>query len=110
MKPEILFNCLADSTRLKITLLTFQEGELCVCELVEAMKESQPKVSRHLALLRSGDILVGTRREQWVYYSINPLLPKWAFIILQQVCEAHANELKKLTQQLWAMKNRPNCC
>ena len=30
------------------TLLIFTRGELCVCELMDALGESQPKVSRHL--------------------------------------------------------------
>ena len=32
-------------------MLIQSEGEVCVCELTHALQESQPKVSRHLALL-----------------------------------------------------------
>ena len=110
MKPEHLFKLLADETRLKATLITLQEGELCVCEFVEALNTSQPKVSRHLALLRNGRLLVDSRREQWVYYRINPRLPEWVLEILYQAREAYKDELTTLTQQLAAMCNRPNAC
>lgn len=110
MKPEYLFKLLADETRLKATLLTRQEGELCVCEFVEALSASQPKVSRHLALLRNGQLLVDSRREQWVYYRINPELPEWVNVILHQTSQAYTLELTRLTQQLAAMSNRPNAC
>ena len=49
ISPSTFFKCLSDETRLLATLLIYKEGELCVCELIEAMNESQPKISRHLA-------------------------------------------------------------
>ncbi len=39
---------LSDQTRLVCVLLIHQQQELCVCELMVALEESQPKVSRHL--------------------------------------------------------------
>lgn len=50
------FKLVADDTRLRCLLLLVQEGELCVCELMTALNESQPKISRHLALLRDAKI------------------------------------------------------
>ena len=52
MRPEDLFSLLSDRTRLRALMLIQAEGELCVCELTFALGESQPKVSRHLALMR----------------------------------------------------------
>ncbi|HAV89193.1 MAG TPA: transcriptional regulator, partial [Pseudomonas sp.] len=40
----MLCKALADETRARIALLVAREGELCVCELVGALGESQPKV------------------------------------------------------------------
>ena len=51
LTPPLLCKALADETRARIALLVAREGELCVCELVGALGESQPKVSRHLAQL-----------------------------------------------------------
>ncbi|STI15205.1 arsenical resistance operon repressor [Escherichia coli] len=50
--PIQLFKILADETRLGIVLLLSELGELCVCDLCTALDQSQPKISRHLALLR----------------------------------------------------------
>ncbi len=53
MELTIFFKALADETRLRSLLLILQQGELCVCELTEALALSQPKISRHLAQLRT---------------------------------------------------------
>ncbi|MFO5512354.1 metalloregulator ArsR/SmtB family transcription factor, partial [Klebsiella pneumoniae] len=50
--PLQLFKNLADETRLGIVLLLKARGELCVCDLCTALAQSQPKISRHLAMLR----------------------------------------------------------
>lgn len=100
------FKCLADETRLNATLLIYQEGELCVCELMEALEESQPKISRHLAQLRSCGILSDQRRGQWVYYSLNADLPEWASAVLEQACDA-PNLLGDFRCKLKNMKDRP---
>lgn len=66
---ESLFRVLADRTRLR--LLNLMNGqEICVCYLVEVLRTSQPKISRHLAYLRNSGI-VGARREgRWMHYRI----------------------------------------
>jgi len=70
-------------------MLIQQEGELCVCELMEALQESQPKISRHLAQLRKFNLLSDRRQGQWVFYRINPSLPNWAADILNTTSAAH---------------------
>jgi ArsR family transcriptional regulator len=68
---EQLFQALGDRTRLRLLNL-MAAGEVCVCFFVEALDEPQPKISRHLAYLRSSG-LVATRREaKWMHYSITP--------------------------------------
>ncbi|ENU29354.1 hypothetical protein F991_02743 [Acinetobacter sp. CIP-A165] len=76
------FKCLSDETRLNIVTLVVENKELCVCDLTEKLQLSQPKISRHLALLRSSGLLQDRRQSQWVYYSINPQLPNWCHDIL----------------------------
>ncbi len=66
--PIQFYKCLADDTRLKTLFLIQQQGELCVCEITEALGVSQPKVSRHLSQLRECGILQDSRKGQWVYY------------------------------------------
>ena len=64
-----LFKALADETRLRIVAL-LSHGELCVCHLEEALRLSQPKVSRHLATLRSAGVVEHRRDGTWVYYGL----------------------------------------
>lgn len=76
------FKCLADETRFNIVMLVLGNNELCVCDLTEKLQLSQPKISRHLALLRSLGFLQDRRQGQWVYYSLNPNLPVWCLDVL----------------------------
>lgn len=82
IQPETLFRLLADTTRLRSVLLLRSEGRLCVCELTHALAMSQPKVSRHLAQLRSGGLVVDERRGQWVHYRLADDLPDWVVDII----------------------------
>jgi ArsR family transcriptional regulator, arsenate/arsenite/antimonite-responsive transcriptional repressor len=64
-----LFKALGDETRLRIVAL-LSHGELCVCHLEEALQLSQPKVSRHLATLRSAGVVDHRRDGTWVHYRL----------------------------------------
>jgi ArsR family transcriptional regulator, arsenate/arsenite/antimonite-responsive transcriptional repressor len=59
---EELFKALADATRLRILRL-LMAGELCVCNIHDALKIPQAKASRHLAYLR--------RVGLWIYYRLS---------------------------------------
>src|SRR5215471_7965002 len=66
---ERLFRALGDATRLRILALLVG-GEICVCEIHDALRLPQPTVSRHLAYLRR-EGLVETRREGlWIHYRL----------------------------------------
>lgn len=67
--PVCLFAALADRTRLR--LLNLMNGrEVCVCYFVEILRQSQPKISRHLAYLRKAGIVSARREGKWMHYSI----------------------------------------
>ncbi len=104
------FKCLSDDTRFYATMLIYLEGELCVCELMEALDESQPKISRHLAQLRNCGVLDDARRGHWVFYSLSKTLPAWAKDILETTCEANKKSVSAFQNNLKAMNNRPQCC
>lgn len=94
LTPVTLFKALADDTRLRALLLIRAEGELCVCELVAALDLSQPKISRHLAQLRTLGLLADRRQGPWVYYRLDPTLPGWAEALLGN---AHTGAEAQLT-------------
>lgn len=88
--PMTLHKCLSDRTRLMITLMIFSEVELSVGELCHALQESQPKISRALAILRNCGLVTDRRKGQWAFYSISKQLPIWAIDVL----DASINSLK----------------
>ena len=111
--PPAIFKCLADATRMRSALLIVQEGELCVCELMCALNDSQPKISRHLAQLRSSGLLLDRRQGQWVYYRLNPALPQWVTSVLDTTLNANGQWLRDDVLRLEAMGDRPQrnrCC
>lgn len=85
MNPTDFFKCLSDPTRLQILNLVMVKKNVCVCEFTQHLELSQPKISRHLALLRNLSILLDQRQGQWVYYRLNPNLPHWAIDVLNIV-------------------------
>ena len=65
-----VFKSLSDETRVRILHMLYKH-DLCVCELVEVLELSQPKISKHMAKLKTTGLLESARNEQWIYYSLN---------------------------------------
>ncbi|USD65378.1 metalloregulator ArsR/SmtB family transcription factor [Vibrio sp. SCSIO 43136] len=85
MLPHQFFKLLSDETRMRCLLLIAREKRLCVGELTAALDESQPKISRHLAMLRQSGILTDERNGLWVYYQISTDLPGWMLKIIEDL-------------------------
>jgi ArsR family transcriptional regulator len=102
-----LLNMLADKTRLRIMML-LRGHELCVCEIFAALKMSQPRVSRQLAVLRQAGLIRDRREGKWVYYRIEDrskdlgqileLLTKWLENDSEIKCD------KELLTRIFAIK------
>lgn len=107
LTPTSVFKCLADETRVRLMMLITAEQELCVCELTCALGESQPKISRHLAQLRTCGLLADRRQGQWVYYRLHPDLPHWVIAILQATLGANRHWLSPDAKRLDGMGERP---
>jgi ArsR family transcriptional regulator, arsenate/arsenite/antimonite-responsive transcriptional repressor len=60
---------IADPTRLRILNLVLG-GELCVCDIVNALRIPQPTVSRHLAYLRRAGLVEARRAGLWIHYKL----------------------------------------
>lgn len=108
MNPLTLFKCMADETRLLCLLLMDTKGELCVCDLTQALNVSQPKISRHLANLRKCGIVASRKQDQWVYYCIHPELDSWAKQVIIETRKANADFIKKCLQSLEKYKRECN--
>ncbi|MEZ5169131.1 MAG: metalloregulator ArsR/SmtB family transcription factor [Acidimicrobiia bacterium] len=65
---------LADPVRLRLLSLIAAHpgGEVCACELVDAVGRSQPTVSHHLKVLHEAGLLDRERRGTWIHYRIAP--------------------------------------
>lgn len=60
---------LSDPTRVRI-LFALLEGELCVCELCDALKVTQSTLSTHLKVVRDAGLVTARKQGKWMYYDI----------------------------------------
>ncbi len=107
--PTKLFACLADRTRLRLVTLLSSNDALCVCELVHALDDIQPKVSRHLAMLRGCGLVRDTRKGVRIYYRLASTLPPWAEEIVRLAASASAEDAPYCNDRarLASMPDRP---
>ena len=88
------FKALSEPMRLKL-IMTLQDGEKNVGQLVELVQATQANVSRHLQYLTEAGILQRRKNGLHVYYSISD--PR-VFDLCQAVCgslEQHFNNRAK---------------
>jgi ArsR family transcriptional regulator len=83
---ERFFQALGDNTRLRLLNL-MGEQEVCVCYFVEILGQPQPKISRHLAYLRSAGIVAARREGKWMHYRIVMPANTGAAQLLQQTLD-----------------------
>lgn len=65
----IAAKALADPSRVRL-LMALRAGELCVCELCDALNLSQSTLSTHLQVLRSAGMVTTRRDGKWSYYAL----------------------------------------
>tara|TARA_B110001454_G_scaffold219192_1_gene251171 strand:- start:56322 stop:56738 length:417 start_codon:yes stop_codon:yes gene_type:complete len=66
-----IFQALSDPYRIRILrLMLSSKTELCLCELSEALKEPEYKLSRHVKILRSSGVIASVRDGKWIYHSL----------------------------------------
>jgi ArsR family transcriptional regulator, arsenate/arsenite/antimonite-responsive transcriptional repressor len=80
-----VFQSLADPTRLRLIHLLRRRGEICVCELVDALGVPQYNVSRHLRILQNAGWLEDRRAGKWVYYRLTRDLKPYQRSLLEAV-------------------------
>ena len=63
------FSVMGDSTRIKILYLLF-EGEMCVCDISEALGMTMSAVSHQLRVLRDANLVKNRREGRVMYYRL----------------------------------------
>ncbi len=90
-----LLCAVADPARLRLLRLLHGQ-ELCVCELVEAVRLPQYQVSRHLRELRLAGLVEATRSGRWMHYRISRKAATNAFYQdLLKLLDVHTRELSE---------------
>jgi ArsR family transcriptional regulator len=109
---QAFFDILSDASRRRLLALLLDNGELCVCELTAALDLAQPKISRHLAVMREAEVLAMRREGTWVFYRLHPQLPLWALRIVETLRrDAAESDTPADAARLAAMSDRPvRCC
>jgi predicted transcriptional regulator len=110
MDTQLVFDAVADATRRRILALLVDQGELCVCELTAALDDIQPKISRHLGVLKDAGVVIPRREGTWMFYRLSPSLPAWAAALLKTLPDAAAAGFKADLKRLKVMAGRPQRC
>jgi ArsR family transcriptional regulator len=73
-----IFKALSDRTRLRILHLLIDFGsELCICEIMDALKMAQYNVSKHMKELKSAGLVSERKIGKFVFYTCSkPALKK----------------------------------
>jgi len=104
------FKALSDKTRLKIMwLLSKANSELCVCEIMDSLNESQYNVSRHLKVLKNAGLVREKKEGRWVFYSLANPVKGFQELVLQTVSslpkELFSLESERLKKRLSLREN-----
>jgi ArsR family transcriptional regulator len=65
-----VFKAVADATRLRILKL-LTAGELCICEIMLALKKPQSSVSHNLSILEDAGLIKERKEGKWCFYRIS---------------------------------------
>jgi ArsR family transcriptional regulator len=90
---DLMFQAFCHRLRLRILHL-LHEGEMCVGNLVEILQSPQPKVSRHLAVLKKAKLVTVRREGQWIHYALAPVQSTFH----QKLLECAANCFHEVTE------------
>lgn len=112
MNELIMFlKTLANPTRLKLLKLILDE-ELCVCELQELLRISQPAVSQHIAKLKAAGLIKERRAGMWTYYQGDVHRLQSALAALTGFVTADPGAIPEMADELVRRKalNRAEIC
>lgn len=109
--PDVLFAALSDRTRLRLLSL-MRAGEVCVCDLVDALGVPQPTASRHLAILRRAGLVLVRKQGLWSYYTLAPARSPLHAKLLEGLacCVDEAPGMGKDISRLAKVRKARGCC
>ncbi len=82
----------SDKNRILIYALILKYKEVCVCEICDTLKLSQPLVSRHLKQMKQSGVISSKQEGKWCVYSVNTTLP--------DIAQCYEKDIKKSIIQL----------
>ena len=106
-----LIAAFAEPTRLRLLSLLLA-GEVCVCDLVAALALPQPKISRHLAVLRRARLVEARRDGLWSWYALAPATGPLHARLLEclPLCQAELTGLASCARRCASLRDRRKCC
>lgn len=105
---------LADGNRVRI-LRAISGGEICVCELSDALDLTQSTLSTHLRVLRDAGLTASRKLGKWSYHRLTPLgstVTAAFFACFEQALSADArlrSDRRNLERRL-ALREADRCC
>ena len=61
---------LSDEARLR-ALMMLEQGELCLCQVIEVLELAPSTVSKHMSLLHQAQLVRRRKRGRWHYYRLS---------------------------------------
>jgi ArsR family transcriptional regulator len=110
-RVDLMFRAFSDPIRLRILHLV-QQGELCVCDLVEILEVPQPTVSRHLSYLRKAGLVKAREEQSWNFYALMPARTTFHAKLLECLgtCFRDVPELASDMARARRVRARGACC
>lgn len=102
LKTNII-KALANPIRLMI-IDCLRDGEKCVCEIVEQLKEEQSNISKSLGILKSNGLIRDRKEGLNVYYRLNLCCINEFFCCLDNIITENLNQQKELVEKALANK------
>ncbi|MGO8749439.1 MAG: ArsR/SmtB family transcription factor [Thermoguttaceae bacterium] len=108
---DLMFQAFCHRLRLRILHL-LHEGEMCVGNIAEVLQAPQPKVSRHLAVLKKAKLVTIRRQGQWIHYALAPVHSTFHQKLLECAanCFHEVTEIRGDKERIEAMRSLDNGC
>ena len=108
---ELIFRALGERTRLRILFL-LEDGELCVGDIVSALRAPQAGISRHLGYLQRAGLVSVRQQGLWRFYQLARLDASTRKPLVRALfaCRAAVPEAMGDGARLRALRESGGCC